>query len=134
MKALFSQSSEIMKSSVPASQSRVVEAMMTYMQEESLKAVPDLMDQSAIVYARHLTEAELRGLLAWTKSEVGRSLNAKMPAIMKDMMTQQAPLTKKLISGIMRTSADKACEEVACTSKERETIAQILEKSSPPPS
>lgn len=134
MKALFSQSSEILKSSVPAGQSRVAEAMMTYMQDEYLKVVPEMLDGSAIVYARHLTEAELRGLLAWTKSEVGRSLNAKMPVIMQDMMVQQAPLTKKLISGIMKTAADRACEEVACTSKERETIAQILRKSSPPAS
>uniref|UniRef100_UPI00286B925B DUF2059 domain-containing protein n=1 Tax=Phenylobacterium sp. TaxID=1871053 RepID=UPI00286B925B len=91
------------------------------------------LEGGAVAYARHLSEPELRALLAWSRSDVGKAINAKMPAIMLDMLAQQTPLMKKIVTGVMRTAADKACQEIACTGAERETIALILEKGASQP-
>lgn len=106
-------------------------AMLRYMADEQIKALPILIDQAASIYAANLTEAELRDMLAWSVSPSGRAVRAKTPAIMQQMLMSQAPLLKKIMAGAMKTAVDRACDETKCTEDERRTITAMIEAKLP---
>ncbi len=57
MAAMFDSLHKMTASLVPADTSGVADDMFKFIADEEMKAVPQLIDQSAEVYAEHLTEA-----------------------------------------------------------------------------
>lgn len=106
-------------------------AMMKYISDEQIKALPALIDQAAGIYAVNMTEDELRDMLAWTVSPTGQAVRAKTPIIMQQMLTAQAPLLRQIMTGAMKTAVDHACEETKCSDDERRTITAMIEAKLP---
>jgi hypothetical protein len=127
-KAMFATVKGVMSGAVPASSATLVSEIFDDMEDEEVKAVPEMVDQMTRIYAEHLTEGELRDLLAWTDSPSGRSIQQKMPAITQDLLVEQQPLFRRLMAGAMKRSIDHVCAESNCTPEQRQQIAGVVAK------
>jgi ring-1,2-phenylacetyl-CoA epoxidase subunit PaaC len=133
LKAMFASIDKLVTSALSSSSggAAVGQSMMKYFQDEELKAVPSLIDDTAQIYAEHLTTRELSDMLAWSRSPSAQSIREKLPAISSEAMQRQQPLIKKLMAGAMKTAVDRACEENPCTADQRQTMAMMLERFAP---
>ena len=135
MRALFASMADLTKASLPNADSKAAaatEAVLKYFSDEEIKAIPQLIDQTATIYANNLSEKELRDMLAWSASPSGQAIQAKMPVIAQQLVAAQGPLLKKIISGAMTTAVDRACADQKCTDDQRKTITAIVQKSLSP--
>jgi hypothetical protein len=107
------------------------ESLLRYVADEEVKAIPQLIDQTAAIYADNLTERELRDLLAWNVSPSAQAIHAKMPVILQQTMAAQGPQMKKMMSGAMTTIIDRVCAEEKCTGDERRMITAAAHKALP---
>lgn len=134
MRALFASIATLTKSALPNADpkaSELSQVLMKYMADEEIKAIPQLIDQTAIVYANNLSEGELRDMLAWSVSPSAQAIRAKMPVITEQLMAEQGPLLKKMMAGAMTTAVDRACAEAKCTDDQRRTMTSIAQRSMP---
>lgn len=134
MRALFASMTTLTKAMLPNADpktSEISQALMKYVGDEEIKAIPQLIDQTAIVYANNLSEGELRDLLAWSVSPSGQSIRVKMPVITQQLIAEQGPLLKKMMSGAATMAVERACAEAKCTDDQRRTITAIAQKSLP---
>lgn len=113
---------------VPADKRQVFDAMQRDIQEETIKLVPVILEQSVDVYARLLTEKELKDMLAWSTSETGQSVARKMPAIMQEVMKAQVPYLQQMMPRMIQKAMDHACDEAKCTPEERREVATIVQQ------
>ncbi|MES2725307.1 MAG: DUF2059 domain-containing protein [Pseudomonadota bacterium] len=134
LRSLFTTMATLTKDAMPSQNPKAVQAsqaMMTYIVEEEIKALPQLIDQTAMIYAKNLTETELRDMLAWSLSPSAQAIRAKMPAMMRDVMLQQQPLLKRIMAGAVTTAVERACTEAKCSEDERRTIIALAQKNLP---
>lgn len=134
MRALFGSVMTLTQNATPNADPKVAaasQAMMKYVVDEEIKAIPQLIDQTAVIYANNLTEAELRDLLAWSVSPSAQAIRDKMPVITQQLMAEQGPLMKRMIAGVMSKAVERACADAGCTDDERRTITAIAQKSLP---
>jgi len=135
MRAVFASVLDLTKASLPNADSKasaVTEALLKYFSDEEIKAIPQLIDQTATIYANNLSEKELRDMLAWSVSPSGQAIQAKMPAISQQLVAAQGPLMRKVISGAMTTAVDRVCADAKCTDDQRKTITATVQKSLSP--
>ena len=111
--------------------SALSESLLKYVADEEVKAVPQLIDEMATIYADNLTEQELRDLLAWDVSPSAQAIHAKMPTILQQSIAAQRPLMKKMMAGAMTTVIDRVCAEEKCTGDERRMITAAAQKALP---
>jgi hypothetical protein len=134
MRSLFANMATLAKNAMPsenAKASQAWQAMMTYVVEEEIKAIPQLIDQTAIIYAKNLSEPELRDMLAWSLSPSAQAIRAKSPLMMQELMAQQQPLLRKIMAGAVTTAVDRACTEAKCSEDERRTMIALAQKNLP---
>jgi hypothetical protein len=113
---------------VPADKLPLFRTMQRDIQAETMKMIPDLMAQSVDIYARVLTEQELRDMVAFQTSETGQAVVRKMPVIMNEIMRAQVPYMQQMMPRLMRKAMDRACEEAKCSPAERKEVADIMAK------
>jgi len=130
--AMMSGMSQMMRSSLPAGNQKLTDALMKDMGEMELQMVPQMIDLSADVYADGLSEQELRDMLAWTKSPSGQSIRRKMPAITQQLMVRMGPMMQAMMPQVMQKTLDRACEEAKCTPEARKLVAEAMEKALKP--
>lgn len=111
---------------IPADKMPLFRAMQQDIKAETLKMIPDLMDQSVDIYARVMTEQELRDMLAFYQSESGRSILRKTPIVMDEVMRAQVPYMQKMMPRLMRKAMDNACKEAKCTAAEQREFAKVM--------
>lgn len=128
VKIIYSNMGRVLEGSMPASAAKLVKVMQDDMQEELLKAIPEMLDISVQAYARHLTEAELRDYIAWLKTDTGRAVLAKQTVILRDVVDAQTPMMRRLIPTIMHKAVQRACDETKCTDEQRQTIAAAVDQ------
>jgi hypothetical protein len=134
MRALFAGMTTLTKSAQPNADPKVAEtaqAMMKYMVDEEIKAIPQMIDQMAIIYANNLSNSELRDMLAWSVSPSAQAIRAKMPLITQQLMAEQGPLMKRTVAGAVTTAVHRACAEAKCTDDLRRTITELALKNLP---
>ena len=119
---------QIMRGLVPADQATLADAMITFMAEEELKAVPTMLEDAATVYAENLSEAELRDMLAWSKSRSGKAFYAKVPTINQNLMLRQVPLMRAIVGGALSKAIERTCAQTACTTEQRQALATIADR------
>ena len=110
---------------------KLTQSVWKYMADEEIKAIPQLLDQTAALYADNLSEQELRDLLAWSLSPSGKALQAKLPLISQELMASQGPLMKKIMSGVAATAVDHVCSDNNCSDDQRKTMIAIVQKAVP---
>jgi len=126
MTAIFDSIHKLTAGVVSPDVASLSDGMFKYVADEELKAIPQLLDQTAEVYAESLTEDELRALLAWTSSPTGQSIQKKMPAISQDILLRQQPLMKSMMSGIFQRAADQACADTHCTPEQQKQLVAMM--------
>lgn len=126
MTSIFASIQKMTANAMPADASALSNEMFKYMADGEMKAVPQLLNDTADVYAENLSEAELRSLLAWTTSPEGRSVQQKMPAITQEILLRQQPLMKQLMSGVMQRAADRACADNHCTPEQQKQLVAMM--------
>ncbi len=111
---------------VPPDASDVTNAMFKYVVDEEVNAAPEMMDDAATVYARHLSASELRAYIAWISSDAGRSIQEKGPAITEDIMEMQRPFLQRLLPAMLQHSLDKACADTHCTPEQQKQLVAMI--------
>lgn len=88
----------------------MVDAMAPVIREEILRTLPDLWERLGVLYAKNLTEAELREVIAFYSSPLGDRLRAAMggsfdagPMLREVMANPDAPISQ----GAMRSTLGK---------------------------
>jgi len=109
-------------------QQRLYSAIQHDMQAELLNMIPTIMDQTVDIYARTLTEKELRDAVTWQTSESGQAIAAKMPALTQEIVKAEIPYMQAMLPRLMQKVGDRACEEAKCTEAERQQVAAVLAK------
>lgn len=113
---------------VPADKMPLFRTMQRDIRDETLKMIPDLMAQSVDIYARVMTEQELRAMLAFYSSETGQGIINKTPVVMNEIMRAQVPYMQKMMPRLMQKVVDNACTEAKCSPAERQEVANIMAK------
>lgn len=83
---------------------RYMQRVSEVLREEASWA--QLKEPMVQIYARHYTEAEVQGLIAFYESPLGRSMVAKTPAVMQD----SAAITQAMMKRVMPRLAALAQE------------------------
>lgn len=125
----YSSTGQIYEGLVSEDKLRVIKSIQEHMQTELLKLVPVLVDQSTEIYARNLTEKELRDAIAWQSSESGRSISAKMPSLIQQSMQAEVPYIRALLPDLLRKATEIACDEAKCSPAQRQEIAEMMSRS-----
>jgi len=133
LKNVFGTVSKMVKSEVSTSPQAAAlsDALMQHVMDEEMKAVPQMIEDSAQVYAEHLSVRELTDMLAYSRSETARSVRAKMPAITEEALMRQAPLMKRMIASSVQKAVDLTCEESHCTADQRQALNALVRKMAP---
>jgi hypothetical protein len=131
--AMFAGAAQLSAAASPAARSAIGDAVNQRMQSDVLKLVPSLMIDVEQSYAEHLSEDELRGLLAWVKSPVAKAITAKLPIITREAMAKQQPRMRGMMMNAMSAAIEAVCEEHGCTSEDRQSLRALMEEMFPPP-
>ncbi len=117
---------------LPGAQADVVRtAMDGAMQDtraEIIRMIPAMMEAGAQVYARNLSEAELRDYLAWLRSDSGRAIIAKVPLIRRQVLEVVMPMMAGIAPQITRKVEDRICGELHCTTEQRQAAIVAVGK------
>lgn len=92
----------------PGADEKMQKAFASAFKEELATQLPELLKAQAAVYAEHFSEAELKALAAFYRSDVGKHYISEIPAIMKEIM----PLAFKWGQGAGLSAAQKALEKL----------------------
>jgi hypothetical protein len=128
MRSLYTAIGAAVGRNMPADQTKVTRQVMGDIQEEVVKLVPSIIDISARVYARNLTEKELRDVLAFYKSDSGQVMVHKQPVMMQQAIAEELPMIQAMMPRVMQKTLDRACEEAKCTPEVRQIVADALTK------
>lgn len=131
--AMFAGAAQLNAAASPVLRSSISDAVNERMQSDVLKMVPSLMVDVEESYAAHLSEDELRGMLAWVKTPVAKSITAKLPVITREAMAKQQPRMRGLMMNAMSAAIDTVCQERSCTNDERQALSVLMEGMFPPP-
>ena len=104
---------------IPASSLPAVERDLSAFVAEKLAAPGGLLDLVAAVYARHFTPEEIRQLLAFYESPVGRKSVATLPQIMKESRDAAQGLGISLIPELNRRVSEVLRREAASQSNQQ---------------
>jgi hypothetical protein len=110
---------------------KIMTSMQAHVEQKLVQAIPTILDQSAQVYARNLTEKELRDEIVWLESDSGKSIRAKTPVILDQIMQAQTPMLRAMLPELMKKAADEACEESHCTASDQKLIEAMMTKMFP---
>ena len=131
MKAIFVGVGRIIRQTAPPGQEGLADAVAKQMAEEQLKIIPALLDDMAIVYASHLTSQEMSDAIAWNESPSARSIRAKTPDLMTDLMQRQTPRIIAMSRDMVLKSVERACDETHCTAAQRDQVVAAITRAMP---
>lgn len=86
-----------LKKAMPDADPAIVSLLQNISQEETEKSIPHIMDESARIYARHFSEADLRGLIAFYATPLGAKLIEQLPAVTNECAQMSAEMSGKIL-------------------------------------
>lgn len=98
--------------------------------EEFTAYKPTLMENAAKVYAQHFTDKDLKGLIAFYKTDAGKHFAAEMPALSSESVKLTEPFTQRFMARLQeyiatRVAAEqKKAQEQAPAGKDQKTSEQ----------
>ncbi len=96
----------------------VLQHVQTAMDKAVSDITPELMDDIARSYARHLNRKEMEDSIAFYESPSGQSILHKMPEVLQDL----GPMMVKYVPRMQRAVIDSLCAQNACTPAQREAM------------
>lgn len=99
--------------------------------EEFTAFKPTLMENAAKVYAKHFNDKDLKGLIAFYKTDAGKHFAAEMPALSSESVKLTEPFTQRFmtrlqeyIAGRVAAEQKKAQEQAPAAAKDSKTSEQ----------
>jgi hypothetical protein len=103
------------------------EAFDDVMEIAATEMMGSLLDALAPVYADIFTVEELRGLVAFYESDIGKSMMRKSAAATPKMME----VIYRIMPELMADMGNTICDETGCTDKERTAMLAAMAEESP---
>lgn len=128
---MFNSISANMQASVPAEQQRLTTILLQKMQARIEAIVPQMIDATVQVYAKDMTEKELRDYVAWMQSDTAQAMARKTPQMMQETMQVLMPLMSQVTQGMKQDVLDEACQQANCSAHDREVMAAAMAKAMP---
>ncbi len=69
------------KKAAPGIDQAALDELQKIATEEFKSSSPKFLDEAAVIYARHFTEADMQAMIAFYKTEAGQHLSAELPAV-----------------------------------------------------
>jgi hypothetical protein len=126
IKSIYGGIDQLVTPSMPPQRVELYRLIQRDIQVELIKAVPDLLDISASVFASNLTEQELRDYLAWMKSSSGQAVARKTPAIVQTVVNAQLPYMRALMPKLLQKAADDVCADAKCSEEDKKVVLAAL--------
>jgi|GEM_PF-1307379 len=79
--------------------------------EEFTAFKPTLMENAAKVYAKHFTDKDLKGLIAFYKTDAGKHFAAEMPALSAESIKLTEPFTQRFMARLQQYIAGRIAEQ-----------------------
>jgi len=117
--------------SLPPEQQRLSAVLLQKMKERMSAAVPQMIDGAVQVYAKDLTDKELRDYVAWMQSDSGQSLARKLPQITAETLQVLTPVIVQITQGMKQDVVDEACRQAQCSAHDREVLSAAMNKALP---
>jgi hypothetical protein len=129
IRSLYSGVNKMMSSAMTSPEAaKIVTSLQAHMEQKFIAAIPAIMDQTAQIYARNLTEKELHDEISWLESDSAKSIRAKMPIIQEQVMQAETPMIRAMVPDLMQKAVDEACDESHCTASDRKLIEAMMTK------
>lgn len=119
--SLFTSINSNLAHAFPQNQSEVALRMRARLQEAMLGLVPTMLDASRQVFAAQLSEQELRDMVTFAESASGRSIQAKLPAMLQQVTAREMPMLAKAMPELLTRAVEDACRESGCTPEQKQT-------------
>ena len=102
---MYGQILEDLKRSQPNAPVRMLELIRQVLEEEFTKAFagPDFTSRTVAIYAKHFTQADVRGLLIFYRSDVGQKVIKVMPTVLQESMALGQQWGQEIMPGVMST-------------------------------
>ena len=102
---MYGQILEDLKQSQPNAPTRMLEVIRQVLEEEFNRAFsgPDFISRTVAIYARHFTHEDVRGLLTFYRSELGRKVIGVMPSVLQESMAVGQQWGQEIMPGVMGT-------------------------------
>ena len=81
----------------PNTDPQVVALVERITHEETEKNIPRILDESARIYARHFSEKDLRGLIAFYQTPLGSKLIGQLPQVTREITQLSAELASNMM-------------------------------------
>jgi hypothetical protein len=131
LSTMFKAMSANVDANLPAEQQRLRTVLLEKMQGRMSAVVPQMIDGSVQVYAKNLTEKELRDYVAWMKSDTAQSVNRKLPQITAETMQVLMPAIVQVTQGMKQDVIDEVCKQASCSTQDRQALTAAMDKAMP---
>lgn len=98
-----------------------IDSMLSASREEMMVLTPKLKDFMVDIYATELTDKELEDTVAFYKTESGRSILAKLPALTQRM----TPFMQQQMPAVMQGMFRRYCAKVTCSAQEKASMSKL---------
>ena len=100
---MYGQILEDLKRSQPNVPTRMLDVIRQVLEEEfsSAFAGPDFTSRTVAIYAKHFTHDDVRGLLTFYRSALGRKVISVMPTVLQESMAVGQQWGQEIMPGVM---------------------------------
>jgi uncharacterized protein len=99
------------KKSAPGVDNDAIEMLKKITKEEFTASVPGLLENSAKIYARHFSEAEMHDMIAFYQSATGKRVVTEMPALMRESMQMSSGISQRIVQRFIQYMQERATTE-----------------------
>jgi len=114
---------DAMLKNTPPEKREAVEAMQASILEDTKAMIPRHKEAMVQIYARNLTETELKDIDAFYSSPSGRAVLTKVPALTGKLV----PVMLADMPAMMNRAFDRYCSKTTCTPEERESMRKAAQ-------
>jgi len=105
----------------PSADPAVLRRVQAAMDKAMSDITPELMDDIAKGYARHLSRKEMEDSIAFYESPSGQSILHKMPQVMQEV----GPMMVKYVPRMQRGVLQALCDQNACSAEQRKALDRL---------
>jgi uncharacterized protein len=109
-------------------------AQLNGMADEVFRQMPydEMLDATAQIYQKHFTSSDVKGLIAFYQSEVGKKFLAEMPSLMQESMRAGGDIMQKRMPALIE-SIDKRTEQMMQELERSQSGSEHTQPSKPTP-
>jgi hypothetical protein len=121
MKSIDTSMMDAIRKQNPKLDPAVLDRVQAATEKTMSEVMPQMMDDMAASYARHLSRQEMQDTVAFYTSPSGQAILHKLPEVMSDL----GPLMAKYMPRVQRSMLESLCAENACDAQQRAALANM---------